>query len=136
MNNIDIDDFKNKKEYINFINKNKGSGNLIIRAYAANEAIPISNVKIVVSLVIDNSNVVFFSGITDASGMIPKITLPAPIYNDDNLVEPLYTVYDITAIYNGNEYTYKVNLYDDICVLQTINIVPDVMERKFYYYGS
>ena len=136
MNNIYIDDFKNTSEYREFIKKNEAYGNLVIRAYAANEAIPISNVSIIVSLVINNNNVIFYNGMTDSSGMTPKIKLPAPIYNENNLVTPLYTTYDIKAIYNNTDYAYKVNLYDDICVQQTINIIPDVMERKFYYYGN
>lgn len=133
MNNITFNEFKNIESYKNFIEANQGSGNLIIRAYAANEAVPISNVNIIVSLELDNYNIVFFNGVTDESGMIPKITLPAPIYNENNLVAPLYTTYDIKANYKDKEYNYKVNLYDDICVVQTINIVPNLIERGNNY---
>ena len=136
MNNIYFDNFKNMEESKLFLDKNQGTGSLVIRASSANEAIPISNVKVIVSITIDNNNIIFFSGITDSSGMTSKITLPAPLYNENNLVAPLYTTYDIKAVYNGEDYSYKVNLYDDICVMQTINIIPDVMERKFYYYGN
>lgn len=129
MDNITFNEFKNIESYKNFVKNNQGSGNLIIRAYAANEAVPISNMEVLVSLELDNYNIVFFKGVTDESGMIPKITLPAPVYNEDNLIAPLYTTYDIKANYNNKEYNYKVNLYDNICVVQTINIVPDILER-------
>lgn len=136
MNNISFEDFKKTESYQKFSDNNKGSGNLNIRAYTANEAIPISNLEVIVSLIVDNYNVIFFRGKTDDSGMIPRITLPAPIYNPDNLVAPLFTTYDVLSKYNDKEYKYKVNLYDDICVVQTINIVPEIMERKEFYYGG
>ena len=138
MNNITYEQFKNTDEYSTFISENKGEGYLMIRAYTASEAIPIQNMKIIVKLVKDNYNIIFFEGLTDESGMIPKINLPAPIYNSDNLVAPLFTTYDIDATYNNKTYDYKVNLYDDICVLQNINVIPNLKENregKFYYGG-
>ena len=131
MNNVNINDesFKNTEVYKDFIKNNSGSGNLLIRAYAANEAIPISNLRVIVSLQIDNTNAVFFDGVTDNSGMIPRLKLPAPTYNTDNLVAPSFTTYDVKATYKDSEFLYKVNIYDNICVIQNINVVPEINGR-------
>ena len=111
--------------YQNFLKENPGSGNLRIRAYAANGAVPIPNLKIVVSKDIDNNEIIFFEGVTDESGLIEKIKLPAPTISKDNLIQPSSVSYDIKAIYNNMELLYKINMYDDVCVVQNISIVPD-----------
>lgn len=134
MNNVNINDenFKNSEIYQEFLNNNQGVGNLLIRAYAANEAIPIRNLRVVVSLPIGNVNAVFFDGVTDDSGMIPRLRLPAPVYNSNNLVAPSFTTYDVYATYNNQEYNYKVNLYENICVVQNINVIPEINGRVRY----
>lgn len=128
MNNIYITDenFINTKSYQDFMNANKGVGILKIRASAANSAIPISNLKITVLKVIDNNNVIFYEGVTNESGVIENINLPAPSSNISDLTVPESMTYDIIAIYNGDNIrqTYKVNIYDKIVVIQNINIVP------------
>ena len=128
MNNIYITDenFINTKSYQDFMNANKGVGILKIRASAANSAIPISNLKITVLKVIDNNNVIFYEGVTNESGVIENINLPAPSSNISDLTVPESMTYDIIAIYNGDNMrqTYKVNIYDNIVVIQNINIVP------------
>lgn len=130
--NINDENFKNSEVYQNFLKNNPATGNLIIRAYAANEAIPIRNLKVVVSLEIDGYNVIFFDGVTDDSGMIPRLSLPAPGYNPDNLVAPLFTTYDVSSNYMNLNYNYKVNIYDNICVVQNINVIPEINGRVKY----
>ena len=90
----------NKDVYDKFILENSGSGTLKIRAYAASEALPVGGLNIIVSSVIDNDEVVFFRGVTDKSGMIPNIKLPAP------------------------KIDFSINMYDGICVVQNINFLP------------
>lgn len=65
MNNVSINDeeFVNSSAYQDFLNTNKGRGYLKIRAYAANQAIPISGLKILVNKKIDGYNVNFLKGI-------------------------------------------------------------------------
>ena len=122
MNDIYLDNnFMNSSEYKEFINRNPGKGNLKIRAYAASEALPVADLNISVSAVINNQNVIFFSGKTDASGMIETISLPAPLIDPNNLIAPSYTTYKIVA---GGSNVFSVNMYDGICVIQTINYVP------------
>ena len=127
MNNYYITDenYTKSKSYQAYLNNNKGRGILKIRASAANQAIPISNLKITVSTIIDNNNVIFYEGYTNTSGVIENITLPAPVQNRSDLVTPANATYDVTAIYESNmNQNYKVNIYDNIVVIQNINIVP------------
>ncbi len=112
--------------YQKFLKDNPGSGRLRIRAYAANGAVPISNLKVVVTKDIENNKITFFEGATNESGIIDGITLPAPIINTDNLIQPNSTTYDITATYNNIDLLYKINMYDDVMVVQNISVVPDM----------
>ena len=127
--NINDENFKNSQLYKNFLTQNPSNGYLKIRAYAASQALPISSLKVVVSKIIDNNRVIFFDGVTNESGVIEKIVLPAPKLNTDNLNAPNSTTYDITATYLDNNVTntYKVNIYENIYVIQTINIVPNTI---------
>ena len=129
MNTFNIQDekYKNSSSYKKFIKENPGTGNLRIRAYAASQAIPISGLAVVVSKVIDNDNVIFFKGVTDESGLIEKIPLPAPKLATDNMDVPEKTTYEIQATYTPDNVIsiFNVNMYENICVVQNINIVPD-----------
>lgn len=133
MNNVNIKDsnFISTIVYKNFMIENTGRGILNIRASFANQALPITNLKVVVSKEIENYNVIFYEGVTNISGLIGKISLPTPPKENDDLIAPKTTTYKITALYNNREYTYVVDMYDGICAVQNINIVPS-NERKYY----
>ena len=133
MNNVNITDsnFISTIVYKNFMIETTGRGILNIRASFANQALPITNLKVVVSKEIENYNVIFYEGVTNISGLIEKISLPTPPKENDDLIAPKNTTYKITTLYNNREYTYVVNMYDGICVVQNINIVPS-NERKYY----
>lgn len=122
-------------QYQNFRRNNMGTGGLKIRAYGANEAVPISGLKIVVSTIYDNNKFIFYDGYTDSSGMINKIMLPAPISNPDDLIAPDSIIYSIDAVYepDNSEKIFNINVYDGVCVLQNITIIPEVKENS---YGS
>ena len=130
MNTHNINDasFINTDAYKTFMNNNPSRGNLRIRAYAASGAIPISNLKITVRTKINNDNVIFFEGTTNESGVIDKISLPAPKLNPDNLDKPATTTYEVVATYTPNDSTgvYRVNIYENVYVIQTISIVPEM----------
>ena len=121
--NIDDKDFVNSELYKNFINENPGIGFLKIRAFAASQAVPISGMNVQVSKDIDGNKVVFFSGVTNESGVIERISLPVP-RSSDNLMMPVLTTYDVNTEYGGIDRLYKVNVYDDIYVVQNINVTP------------
>ena len=118
---------KNGDEYLNYMGENPTVGYLKVRAYAANQAVPINNLKIVVSKKIGNNNVIFFEGYTDQSGTIEKITLPTKRLNLSNMDVPKSTTYEITATYQEDNdiKIYEVRIYENIYVIQNINIVPN-----------
>lgn len=124
--NINDENFKNTEAYRSFMNDNPANGYLKIRAYSASEAIPVRGLKITVSTEYEGNTIIFFDGVTDTSGVIEKIILPAPKLNSDNMNVPSRTTYDINATYEPNlvDLKYKVNIYEDVFVIQNINIVP------------
>lgn len=130
MNTANINDtnFINSKIYQQFLEQNPGNGSLNIRAFAARGAIPISGLKIVVSKMIENTNVIFFEGYTNESGIIERIILPTPKLVSNNLDIPNKTTYDIIASYNPDNFNklYKVDMYENTCVVQTINVIPEM----------
>ena len=117
--------------YQSFKRDNPGIGRLKIRAYSANEAVPISGLKIIVSTIYDDKKLIFFDGYTDDSGIVEKIELPVPKYDSDDLVIPNSIIYVIDAIYNvdNSEQVFNVAMYDGVCVLQNISIIPNVKEQ-------
>ena len=126
--NINDSSFINTDEYREFMSANPSKGNLRIRAYAASGAVPISNLKIVVRTKINDDMVIFYEGVTNESGIIDRISLPAPKLNPNNLSAPATTTYEIVANYEPNDLTnvYRVNIYENVCVVQTISIVPEL----------
>ncbi len=125
--NINDPNFVNSEMYRNFMKENPGKGGLRVRAYAASEAVPISGLKVEVTTNIDSNSVTFFEGYTNESGITDRIILPAPKLNNDNLVAPNTTKYIITTTYNNKNQVYEVNMYENVCVIQNVNIVPDMM---------
>lgn len=128
MNTVNFNDpnFITTSTYKDFVRENTSYGYLNIRAYAASSAIPIKNLNVVVSKTLSNSKVVFYSGVTDESGVIEKISLPTPIISTDDEEIPSSQSYDIEATYENQKLTYKVVMYSNISVIQNINVVPTV----------
>lgn len=128
MNNVSLNDkdFINSYAYKQFINNNKGIGYLKIRAYAANQAVPINGLKILVNKKIDGYNVNFFEGYTNESGIIENIKLPTVKASTDDLVVPKSTSYEIISTYNNITTTFVVNVYENLYVIQNISIVPNM----------
>lgn len=121
----------NNPQFQRFVKIYSGIGGLKIRAYGANEAIPISGLKVIVSTIYENDKFIFYDGYTDSSGMINKIELPAPISDPDDLVIPSSITYSIDVIYepDNSERIFNINLYNGVCVLQNIGIIPEVKEN-------
>ena len=129
--NISDQNFINSVTYQQFIRQNPSQGYLKIRAFAANQAIPISGLKVIVSTIIDNDNVIFFFFFTNSSGVIENIILPAPKLNPNDLDVPNSIIYDVSITYMPDNFnqTYKVNIYENLGVIQNINIVPDMKSK-------
>ena len=128
MFNINDENYKKTNSYKNFMATHKSYGSLKIRASAASGAIPISGVKIVVTTNIDNNRIVFYEGVTDESGIIDNISLPAYKLDNDNTVIPEKTEYNVEATYvpDNLSMSFKVNIYENINVVQNINVVPEM----------
>ena len=126
--NVNDENYINSLEYQKFLKDNPSIGYLNIRAYAASQAIPIGNIKIVVSNNIGDDKVIFFEGETNESGVIEGIKLPAPKLVSNDLDKPSKTTYEIEATYlpdNLNK-TYRVNIYENISSIQNIIVAPDM----------
>lgn len=137
MNTVNFDDpnFIATNTYKDFVNQNSSYGYLNIRAYAASNAIPISGLKVIVSKILNNERIVFFSGTTDESGIIESITLPTPLVSSNDEVIPSSQDYDIEATYENQRLLYKITMYSNISVNQNINVVPN-MRLDGSFYGS
>ena len=81
-------------------------------------------VNVTVYKEMEGSKIVFFKGYTDSSGIIDKIPLPAPKLITNDLETPNKQTYDIESNYNNDISNYKVNIYENVYVVQTINIIP------------
>ena len=126
MDSINFNDtiFKQSKTYQDFIKANEANGLLTIRAYAANKALPIEGMRVIVYKIIDNKRIIFYDGKTDNSGLIENINLPTPIISNDDLVVPPSEDYDIEAMYDNQDLIFKIKMYSNISVNQNINVVP------------
>ena len=126
MDSINFNDtiFKQSKTYQDFIKVNEANGLLTIRAYAANKALPIEGMRVIVYKIIDNKRIIFYDGKTDNSGLIENINLPTPIISNDDLVVPPSEDYDIEAMYDNQDLIFKIKMYSNISVNQNINVVP------------
>ena len=126
--NINDKEFLKSETYQKFKEENPAYGNLKIRVSAANGAVPIKGAKAIVSKEIENNNVIFFEGYTDKSGVIEKISLPTPELDMNDMDVPEKATYKLVIKYlpENVDQTYDVNMYDNICVVQNINIVPNL----------
>ncbi len=112
------------QKYPDFVKENTGVGLLKIQVFTANQAFPLEGVNIVISKVIDGDKVIFFTGVTDSSGIIDNINLPTKASKADVLSpeDIIYTNYDVSAEYSKNNAVqdYTVAVFDDIKVIQPI----------------
>ena len=86
--------------------------------------------NIIIKTTYKGNQILFYEGKTNKSGLIEKIELPAPKIVLDNLVVPEQIIYEVVANYPQEDFTatYKVNMYEDICVVQNINVPPRTLE--------
>ncbi len=128
MNYITYEEFKRLNEYQQFILDNPDVGYLKVQAFTAYGAIPIENVKVIVSKDIGNYRVIFFEGNTDSSGIISDIMLPAPETITDPNATPAYTIYNMTAIHSEYEAikNYSIGMFGDVRVLQYVKMMPQI----------
>ena len=125
---ISFEEFKNTDLYPDFVKENSDFGNLKVQAFTAYGAIPIPNTNIVVYKDIEEYRVFFFQGLTDISGMISNITLPAPKMVTSNEDTPIYTIYNMTAFNEGYESlkNYTIGMLGGVNVIQYVKMMPEI----------
>ena len=140
MNFVNLEDFKQTESYENFIQENPSTGRLKVEVFTAYRAIPIPDTRILVTKDIDGQKVLFFSGLTDSSGMISNIELPSPAENKNFKPgdDAQYAMYDVTAIHEGYERIkkYDVAIFGNTGVIQYNKMIPDVEMEGIDQNGS
>ena len=137
MDTINFNDtlFQQSEMYKKLMEENTTNGILTIRAYAANKALPVEGMEVIVYKIMDNKRVIFFDGKTDNSGLIENINLPTPEISTGDLVKPPSQDYNIEAIYDMQDLKFKITMYSNISVNQNINVVP-ILRTDGNSYGS
>lgn len=125
---ISYEEFKNTDLYEDFLNENNDVGNLKVQVFTAYGAIPIPDTNIVVFKDIEEYRVIFFQGVTDISGIISGISLPAPKMVSSNVETPIYTVYNMIAYNEGYEAlkNYNIGMLGGVNVIQYVKMTPEI----------
>ncbi len=114
----------NSEKYADYLKDNPGSGLLRVQVFTANQAFPLENVEIKVYKEIDGKRVVFYTGVTDSSGIIDNINLPTKEVKEvvESAADITATNYIIEAKYPKTSVAqeYIVSIYDDLKVIQPI----------------
>lgn len=127
---ISLEEFREMPEYQAFIRENPDVGILKVQAFTAYNSIPIPDTEIMLAKDIGEYRIVFFRGVTDSSGIIENIELPAPQKSSSSSIEaPLYTVYNLTAIHTGYESIkqYSIGMFGGIKVIQYVKMTPEII---------
>lgn len=140
MDFVSLEEFKKSESYQKFIEENPSAGNLKVEVFTAYKAIPIPDTRILVTKDIDGQKVLFFSGLTDSSGMISDIELPSPEENTNFKPgdDAEYAMYDVTAIHEGYERIkkYDVAIFGNTGVIQYIKMIPEIEMEGIDQNGS
>lgn len=127
---ISFEEFKRTDLYNDFIKENPDLGRLKVQAFTAYGAIPVSDAKIIISKDIEEYTVVFFQGVTDSSGIIDNIMLPAPVTvtSETPEVVPKYTVYKLTAFHQAYETlkSYSIGVFGGVNIIQYVKMLPNI----------
>lgn len=118
-----------KPEYQDYINENKGRGSLKIQASVAQDAFPLKDVFVDISMIYKGKRYSIYTDSTDSSGIVNKIVLPSkpgaesqnPQTAPDSDVE-----YLISAYHPGFEAMVDspVHVYDRVETIVPIKLNP------------
>ncbi len=125
---ISYEEFKNTDLYEDFIKENNDVGNLKVQVFTAYGAIPVPDTNIVVYKDIEEYRIIFFQGVTDSSGIISDIVLPAPKMVTSNEEAPIYIIYNMTAFNTGYETlkNFSIGMLGGVNVIQYVKMLPDI----------
>ncbi len=110
--------------YQDFLIKNQGRGYLKIQVSTGYGVFPLADCQVVVSKIINQQKETFFKGVTEESGLIDTIELPAVISLDKDL--PHFTEYTVEVSHPTyqQELPASVYIYDGIKSIQKVEMVP------------
>ncbi len=122
-----VTDDSGSNTYQDFMEKNKEYGYLKVQAFAASQALPIEGVKVVVSKKFSDMEKIFFEGVTDESGIIDDIKLPAPskaLSEHPSRILP-YSIYNFFAEYPQaeTETAPTVQIFQGIKTIQPVRVI-------------
>ncbi len=87
------------REIIDYLEKNAESGTIRVEVFASDRAFGIGSARVMIFLNLPSGNVAVFDGLSDVSGSVPAISLPAPAralsQSPDNNTIPPYSVYTV-----------------------------------------
>lgn len=114
--------------YDDFLKSNPRIGLMKIQSFAGYGALPLEGISIEVSKTFKDGKKIFFSGLTDNSGIIDSIMLPAPksSLSTEPSTAPQYAEYDIFASKRGmipKSYL-NVPVFDGVKSIQNITLSP------------
>ena len=111
-----------------FLQANASYGYLRVQASVAQQAYPVQNARVEISKTFSGDKFVFFDTQTDASGIVPRVTLPAPdrdLSSAPSALQP-YATYDIFVSHPNFTDVYVPNciVFATIETIQQIRMVP------------
>lgn len=118
----------NDDEY-NKRNNYDSIGWISVNVRTGENASPVEGASVIITSMADGNLIFKATGITDESGQIKKMALPAPSVNlsldSENLIKP-YSVYDISVYADGffRERSIDVPVFAGITSVQQFNMVP------------
>lgn len=116
--------------YEQFLAQNPKTGFLKIQAFTANQAIPLSDVAVIISKKFGDETKIFYEVKTDQNGIADGIILPAPdkdLSEQPSDITP-FAVYDVYATHPKYEQQsdLQTQIFDGVKSIQPFNMVPIV----------
>ena len=111
-----------------FLDANPGYGYLRVQTSVAAQAYPVQNATVEISKTFSGQKNVFFTAQTDASGIVSRVTLPAPdrdLSSSPSALQP-YATYDIFVSHPDFTDVYVPNciVFATIETIQQVRMVP------------
>lgn len=121
--------------YEEFLSQNPGIGALRVQVFSGQQTVPIPNAEVIVTKEFADGEKVFFDGLTDISGIVDNIELPAPARSISESPQPRgdgiqmtlpYSQYNVMvkeSRHRPQEYTH-VPIFDGIKSIQPVRMTP------------
>lgn len=140
-NDYPYTDNSSNMTYEQFLSENPGSGTLKVQVFSGNQSNPIPNAEVTVCKELLDGTKIFFSGLTDISGIVDNIQLPAPARALSETPQPRgdgvelqlpYSQYNVMVKeprYRPQKYI-DVPIFDGIKSIQPVRMTPIQFENN------